>query len=65
MMKSFVVGLIGGAAMAWWLKDRFNDRIRALREAAANRLHAAADAVEGSRVPQPEESKPTRIPRVS
>jgi hypothetical protein len=50
MIKSFLVGLIAGATASLVFKEsiaaRIDDRTRAIRAKTADRLRAAADAME-------------------
>jgi len=69
MMKSFLLGLITGATMVWWLKDsiatRIDARTRTIRAGAAHSLRAAADAIEEGFAGAPPADTSTRVVRVS
>ena len=61
MTKSFMAGVITGAAAVWWLKDpitaQLHARTAAVRVKMARKLHAAAAAIERGL-----EGKPPNVP---
>jgi hypothetical protein len=69
MMKSFLVGLITGAAAVWMFRNpiaaRIDRRTRPLRARAAHRLHAVADSIDGGAAPTSPTGTPTPFTRIS
>jgi hypothetical protein len=63
MIKSFLVGLIAGATASLVFKEsiaaRIDDRTRGIRAKTADRLRAAADAIEEESAESPGSDKPS------
>ena len=67
--KGFLLGLITGGAIAWWLKDSIatsiDARTRAVRASIAHGLQSVADAIDAGLARTPAADTPARIGRAS